>query len=138
MIEMTVTQDQGIVPVTILGVQGKLDGSNYETLVTEAQKLYNNGTRDLVIDLSKLTYLSSAGISALHRVALLFQGKKMADLEEGWSAFHAIKRDRDGGVQKHVKLLNPTREVEKVLEMVGFSAFFEIHTERQDAVTSFC
>lgn len=137
MIEMTVKQDEGIVPVTILSVEGKLDGSNYETLLAEAQKLYEGGTRDLVLDLGKLTYLSSAGISALHRVALLFAGRKKTEFEEGWNAFHAIERDRDGGVQKHVKLLNPTREVEKVLRMVGFSAFFEIHVELQTAVASF-
>jgi anti-anti-sigma regulatory factor len=137
MIEMTVLQDQATSPVTILQVQGKLDGSNYEALIAEAQTLFNAGTRDLVLDLNMLTYLSSAGLSALHRVALIFQGRKSADLEEGWNAFHAIDRDRASGAQKHVKLLNPTREVEKILEMVGFTNFFEIHTDLYEALDSF-
>jgi anti-anti-sigma factor len=137
MIEMTVMQDQDTIPVTILQVQGKLDGSNYEALIAEAQTLYNAGTRDLLLDLSTLTFLSSAGLSALHRVALLFQGRKSADLEEGWNSFHAIDRDRGSGAQQHVKLLNPTPEVKKVLELVGFTNFFEIHTELYAAVASF-
>ena len=137
MLEMTITQEHGTLPVTVLHVQGKLDGSNYESLVDEAQKLYASGTRHLVMDLEKLTYLSSAGISALHRVALLFQGRQRNELEEGWNAFHAISRDRDDGLQKHVKLLNPSQPVAKVLQMVGFDAYFEIFTEIKQAVTSF-
>jgi anti-anti-sigma factor len=137
MLEMIITQENGNLPITVLHVQGKLDGSNYESLVDEAQKLYEGGARRLVLDLEKLTYLSSAGISALHRVALLFQGRQRNELEEGWHAFHALGRDRDDGVQKYVKLLNPAQGVAKVLQMVGFNAYFEIYTEINQAVTSF-
>ena len=137
MLDLTITNENGTLPVTVLHVQGKLDGSNFETLVDEAQKLYNDGIRHLVLDLEKLTYLSSAGISALHRVALLFQGRQKNEMEEGWHAFHAIRRDLEAGVQRNVKLLNPSREVAKVLNMVGFDAFFEIFSETQKAVTSF-
>ncbi|MCQ3954491.1 MAG: anti-sigma factor antagonist, partial [Chloroflexi bacterium] len=43
----------------------------------------------------------------------------------------------ESGEQKHVKLLNPRPEVVKVLEMVGFSSFFEIYDDRQKALDSF-
>ena len=36
-----------------------------------------------------------------------------------------------------MKLLNPRPEVTSVLDMVGFSAFFEIFTDKQKAVESF-
>jgi anti-anti-sigma regulatory factor len=137
MMEITVTQEKSVIPVAILQVEGRLDGSNYGGLITEAQALYDAGRRDLVLDLTKLTYLSSAGISALHRVALLFQGKRSAELEEGWAAFRAMDRDRGTGTQQHVKLLNPTKEVRGVLEMVGFTAFFEIYADIHTAVASF-
>ncbi len=137
MLAMTITQELGTLPVTVLHVQGKLDGSNYENLVDEAQKIYEAGARRLVLDLEKLTFLSSAGISALHRVALLFQGRQRNELEEGWHAFHALGRDRDDGMQKFVKLLNPAQGVAKVLQMVGFDAYFEIYSEMNQAVTSF-
>ena len=137
MLDMKITQEKGTIPVTVLHVQGKLDGSNFESLVDEAQKLFGDGIRHLVLDLEGLTYLSSAGISALHRVALLFQGRQKDQLEEGWHAFHAIERDRDGGLQHQVKLLNPTPAVVKVLKMVGFDAYFEIHDQVKQAVSSF-
>jgi anti-anti-sigma regulatory factor len=137
MMEITVMQEKSLIPVAILRVEGRLDGSNYGGLIAEAQALYDAGRRDLVLDLTKLTYLSSAGISALHRVALLFQGKKSAELEEGWAAFHAMDRDRGKGVQQHVKLLNPTENVKKILDLVGLTTFFEIYTDTQAAVESF-
>ena len=61
-------------PVTILQLDGKLDGSNYMQLVEEAKSNYGDGVRDLLIDLSRLSYLSSAGIAAIHKTALLFRG----------------------------------------------------------------
>ncbi|HEY3313372.1 MAG TPA: STAS domain-containing protein [Anaerolineales bacterium] len=134
--EITLTQNQGSVPV--LHLQGKLDGSNYQTLITEAQKIYDGGARDVILDLSQLTFISSAGISALHRVALLFRGQKLeAQEEEGWGSYHAIANDRDGSAQKHVKLLSPLDNVQHSLEIVGFNTFFEIYTNLDKAVASF-
>ena len=79
--------------------------------------------------------MSSAGISAIHRVALLFRGEKLAEANEGWASYHAISRD--SGQQKHVKLCNPTEKVRHSLELVGFSVLFEIHTDLEQAVASF-
>jgi anti-anti-sigma regulatory factor len=122
--------------VTILHLEGKLDGANYESLIEEAQEVYNDGVRDLILDLSKLTFISSAGIAALHQVALLFRGKH-PDQDEGWAAYRAIDRDRGGDPQKHVKLYSPSHPVREVLDMTGFSSLFEIHTDLHLAVASF-
>jgi anti-anti-sigma factor len=133
----TITQHPGMNPVTVLHIEGRLDGSNYMTLIETAEELYQSGARNLLLDLSKLSFLSSAGISALHRVALLFQGKKMDQLEEGWAEFHAVGRDRKTGTQQHVKLLGPNEKVRGTLETVGFAQFFEIQMDAQAALGSF-
>ena len=133
--EMSVTQKPGA--TALLHLKGTLDGSNYQSLINEAQKLYDSGVRNIVLDLSQLTFMSSAGISALHRVALIFRGEKLAEMEEGWASYRAISRDRDSGVQKHVKLLNPAERVQHALELVGFTTFFEVHTDADAAVASF-
>ena len=133
--EMSVTQKPGA--IVLLHLKGTLDGSNYQSLINEAQKLYDGGVRNIILDLSQLTFMSSAGISALHRVALIFRGEKLAELEEGWASYHAISRDRDSGLQKHVKLLNPAERVQHALELVGFTTFFEVHTDADMAVASF-
>jgi anti-anti-sigma regulatory factor len=134
---ITITQKQGRVPVTILELAGKLDGSNYQQLVDEAKKIYLNGARDLLIDLSKLTFMSSAGLAAIHQTALIFCGQPMAGEELGWASYHAIDRDRDGGVQKHVKLLSPQPAVATILDIAKFDSLFEIHANLEAAVASF-
>ena len=106
-------------PVTVLQLTGKMDGSNYMQLVDEAKKNYNNGVRDLLIDLSRLSYLSSLGISAIHETARLFRGLAIPAKETGWASYNAINQDHDKRVQKHVKLLSPQPEVAHILEIVG-------------------
>ena len=134
---ISVSQVQGKVPVTIIKLDGQLDGQTYQGLITKVRELYDSGARDFLIDLSDLTYVSSAGLVALHTVALLVRGEALPDSEAGWSAIRATGRLGSSGVQKHVKLANPRVEVNSVLEMVGFSNAFEIFNNIDDAVKSF-
>jgi anti-anti-sigma regulatory factor len=132
-----ISQKQGRVPVTVLELVGKLDGSNYMQLIDAARKAYDNGVRDLLIDLSQLTFLSSAGIAAIHQTALIFRGQPTSGEEVGWASFHAIDRDRGSGIQKHVKLLCPQPPVTTILDIASFDSLFEIHTNLDEAVASF-
>jgi anti-anti-sigma regulatory factor len=132
-----VSQKKGHIPVTVMELVGKLDGSNYMQLIDEARKAYDNGVRDLLIDLSQLTFLSSAGIAAIHQTGLIFRGQPMSGEEMGWASFHAIDRDRGSGVQKHVKLLCPQPPVTTILDIASFESLFEIHHDLDEAVASF-
>jgi anti-anti-sigma regulatory factor len=134
---ISVSQAQGKVPVTVLKLDGQLDGQNYQELIAKAQELYSAGGRDFLLDLSNLTYISSAGLVALHSVALLARGEELPDTEGGWSAYRSMGRSAEAGMQKHVKLLNPRSEIMNVLDMVGFGNVFEIFTNLDDAVNSF-
>jgi len=134
---ISVSQAQGNVPVTVLKLDGQLDGQNYQELITKARELYEAGTRDFLLDLSDLTYISSAGLVALHSVALLARGEELPDPEGGWSAYRSLGRSSEAGLQKHVKLFNPRSEVKDVLDMVGFGNAFEIHKDLDQAVNSF-
>jgi anti-anti-sigma regulatory factor len=135
--DISVSKMQGTVPVTVIKLDGQLDGQNYQDLITKAQDLYKEGARDFLIDLSGLTYISSAGLVALHSVALMSKGEELPDTEQGWAAYRSIGRTSAAGVQTHVKLLNPREEVRSVLDMVGFTNVFEIFTDINEAVKSF-
>jgi ABC-type transporter Mla MlaB component len=134
---ISVSQAQGNVPVTVIKLDGQLDGQNYQELIAKAQELYNAGARDFLLDLSDLTYISSAGLVALHSVGLLARGEELPDMEGGWSAYRSMGRSSEAGIQKHVKLLNPRSEIMNVLDMVGFSSVFEAFTDRNEALNSF-
>jgi anti-anti-sigma regulatory factor len=134
---ITISKAEGLTHVVILHLEGKLDGANYENLIDEAQNLYDAGTRDLILDLSKLSFISSAGLAAIHQVALLFRGERNPGWDGGWDAYHAVDRSRGGRPQEHVKLLSPAEPVREVFDMTGFNSLFDIFPGLDQAVASF-
>ena len=104
---------------------------NVKQFVTDAQNLYDAGTRNLVLDMSGLTFIGSAGVSALQKTALVYCGEDPPTSKDNQSrkaGFHC---------QEHVKLLNPNEAIQDVLDIVGLKPFFEIYTDLDEAVASF-
>jgi anti-anti-sigma factor len=134
---INVSQAQGKQPVTILQLEGQLDGQTYEALIEKVQDLYGKGTKNLLIDMSDLTYVSSAGLVALHTSALIINGEKTADADNGWASVKSMDKGRSEGKQKFVKLMFPRPEVQSILDMVGFSIMFDIFYDRNEAIQSF-
>ncbi|HRQ23367.1 MAG TPA: STAS domain-containing protein [Anaerolineales bacterium] len=135
--EITISQEQGSAPVAVLKLSGQLDGQTYQDLIMKAQQTIGEGAKNILLDMSDLTYISSAGLVSLHTIALLLKGETPPDPEQGWSALKSMETSSSGGAQKNIKLLNPRPEVVSVLDMVGFSAVFEVFTDRQKALESF-
>jgi anti-anti-sigma regulatory factor len=121
--------------VAVIQLQGAMNGKQ---LVAEAQKLYDAGTRNILLDMTGLTFISSAGLSALHHIALMYRGDAQSTFTEDRTAIHAMRKERDSGFQfqEHVKLFNPSEAIQDVLDVVGFKAFFEIFTDLDSALAS--
>ncbi len=130
--QVTVSQEQGRVPVTVFAVQGDIDVSSYEALQAKAQEAHQAGMRNLLLDLTKVKYVASTGLQAFHHIFNMLRDTTP-------EADEAMKRGlRDGSHKSaHFKLLNPSREVASVLSMSGFDMFLEIHTNRKTAIASF-
>jgi anti-anti-sigma regulatory factor len=134
---ISTSQVQGKVAVSVITLEGQLDGQSYHDLIVKTREVYDAGGRDFVIDMAGLTYISSAGLVALHSMALLVRGEELPNPEAGWSAFKPMSRASEADKQAHMKLLNPRPEVQGVLEMVGFTVVFDIFSRLEDAVKSF-
>ena len=135
--QINFSKQESRVPVTLMKLSGDLDASNYTEVIAKAQETYDNGTRDLLIDLSKVPYVSSAGLMSLHAVVLIFAGQSMLSKETNRPSFRSINPERDGAVRQHVKLLSPQAAVEQVLDVVGLKHFFELYTDLEIAIRSF-
>jgi anti-anti-sigma factor len=133
----SVDQAQGSVPVTTLAIQGDLDGTNYKDLIELASKAQQEGAKNILIDMSELIFMSSAGLVSLLNIAKMMRGEASPESEDGWDALHDIDRDRDSGIQEHVKLLNPSPKVMKTLDISGMKQYFDIFTDKESAVASF-
>jgi anti-anti-sigma regulatory factor len=134
---ISISQVQGRIPVTVIKVDGQLDGQSYQDLINRAREAYDAGWRDFLVDMTDLTYISSAGLVALHSLALMLKGEELPDTESGWAAYRSMSKTSSAGRQVHIKLLNPRSEVRSVLDMVGFTSVFDIFTDLDEAVRSF-
>lgn len=124
------------VPVTILTTHGDIDGSNYQELIKFANKLYQNGTRNILLDLGDTPFISSSGLVALHSIALLLNGGKPLNIDDGWSALSEMG-DGLGSLQTHLKLLNVQKRVDHTLDISGFKPFYELFNDKEAALASF-
>ncbi|MBI1794723.1 MAG: STAS domain-containing protein [Chloroflexi bacterium] len=135
--EITVSKQNGKMPVTVVQPHGDVDASNYKELIGKVEELHKGGVNDFIIDLSDVPFMSSAGLVALHSITIMLRGEKPVDPQSGWGALKAMDRDRDRGMQKHVKLLSPQQYVAETFDKAGFTQFFEIFSDLQQAVASF-
>ena len=135
----TVEEVDSPAQITILALAGELDATSYLDLINEAKTLYDTGTRRLLLDLTDLRFLSSAGLVSLHGIALIMRGQAPPDPEAGWGALHSIANEIDDApVQEpNYRLLCPQARVQKALETTGFSNFLSIYDERDAALAAF-
>jgi anti-anti-sigma factor len=129
--EITVSQAEGHKPITVLHVQGNIDSTSYEQFESRAEEAINGGTHDLLIDLQRVPYMSSAGLRALNQIynRLRTENEDKDSVSKGVSA----------GTYKspHLKLLAPSHRVMETLKMSGFDMFLEIHSDLESALDSF-
>jgi anti-anti-sigma regulatory factor len=127
--EITVTLKQASELVAVMRLQGDIDASNFVQIVDKAQEVYQNPARNLILDLSQVPSISSTGLAAIHKIALVYSGvpdqMKHPDLTHNSNA------------RKHVKLLSPQPDVEKTLEAAGLKLFFKVFYDLDSALKSF-
>jgi anti-anti-sigma factor len=130
------SRPEGSSSVAIISLDGKLDSSNYTSFIHAAQGLFDDGLRNLVIDMRGLEYMSSAGLMALHTVARMF-GKSRDGQEETANSYRSIDQKADQTIQQHVRLVGLQPHVLSVLQTAGLSQFFETYNDLDAALKSF-
>lgn len=128
--EITSWREAGHVPVTVLQLKGDLVAE--EPLGARAQAAFAEGARHIILDLSDVPYISSAGLRAIHSLYLLLRD---ADAADAAMAKQGIAR----GTYKspHLKLARPSKNAMKALSTTGYDMFLEIHDNLRAAVQSF-
>jgi len=100
--------------VQLFEVIGRVDSTNAAELGSAMDKSVDDGKTNLVLDLSGVEYMSSAGLREMVRV---------------------LKRvKRTGG---DLRIANPSERVREVLELAGLDSIFEIYPTQVEAVGSF-
>jgi len=136
--QTTVERVEARVPVTVMALSGELDASNYLRLVDDVRPLYAAGARNLLLDLSDLSFISSSGLVSLYSILKVMQGEEPPDPEYGWNAFHTMERDaEDGKTQDVVRLCGMEPAVADVIQRTGLDALFPSYPDREAALAAY-
>jgi anti-anti-sigma factor len=130
--EIDVQIHQADEPIAIMRPKGDINASNFIQISDKAQELYLNPARNLIIDLSEVNSISSTGLAAIHKIALLYSGVPQKVQQDANPDF-----THSSNARKHVKLLNPQPEVEKTIEAAGLKLFFKVYKDMDSAIASF-
>jgi anti-anti-sigma factor len=98
----------------LLEVEGRVDSNTASTLHEVLNERIDQGTSNILVDLSKVSYMSSAGLREL---------------------VTALKRVRKNGGD--LRLCALSERVNEVIELAGLNSLFEIFDDRTMAVGSF-
>lgn len=131
--EITVSKQQGKQPVTVFHIQGEITADTAGQLLTEAERSVEEGTRNLLLDLSNVPYIGSFGIRALSSIITLLHRASSDQTED---ELRKAMRE-DGPKSKHLKLLNPNRQVNKVLATTGIDLALDTYYDLEKAVESY-
>ncbi|MGZ9222290.1 MAG: STAS domain-containing protein [Anaerolineales bacterium] len=130
--EINVSYHQGSEPIAIMQLKGDINALNFIAISDKAQELHMNPARYLVMDLSDVPSISSTGLAAIHKIALLYSGVPQ-QAEEGANPDFT----HSSNARKFVKLLNPQPDVDKTLETAGLKLFFKVYKDLESALASF-
>lgn len=120
-LNITIERAQGRVPVTVLRIEGDIDGASHKTLQDKAAEVIGEGSTHIILDIAGVKYMGSAGFRVIHLITNMLND----DLSSGLAK------------SEYLKLLSPTDAVAKVIETLGFDIYWEIHQDRESAVNSF-
>jgi anti-sigma B factor antagonist len=100
--------------VVYFELEGQLDAHNFETLEALFEKYFEDGVYRFVVDIRRLSYVSSAG-------AGVFIGAV------------GTCQDNDG----NIVLVQPSQEVKEILELLGVFQIFPVVQNRAQAFELF-
>jgi anti-sigma B factor antagonist len=101
--------------VMILNLSGKImGGPDYEKFHTEIKSLINEGYVDILLNMSKVTWINSTGLGILV------------------SAFHTLKKN--GGI---MKICDVSTRIDNILNVTQLKLVFETFETQDEALASF-
>ena len=128
--ELSVSQANGRIPVTIFHLHGDL--VEEEPLRSEAAQAVAAGSQAILLDLTNVPYISSAGLRAIQGMFELLHDADSVDKS-------AMNRGIAAGTfsAPHLKLLNPSKNGAKALRVSGYDMFLQVFTDKDEALRSF-
>jgi len=129
--EINTSIEQASEAVAVMKLKGDINASNFTEIVDKAREIYKNPSRYLIIDLSEVSSISSTGVVAIHKIALIYSGVPQdVEADENPDFTHSNL------ARKFVRLLNPQPGVDQALTKSGMKLFFKVYNDLDSALKS--
>ena len=128
-LSITTSQVQGESTVTILHLGGHLHGNTEHQLLDHARQVCEDGATHLLLDLSELEVLSSAGLRAIQNIFKLLTLPNDVELIQ--------KHDGEPYKSPYLKLVCPNPQIYYILNITGFMQNLFIFNNMDEAIKSF-
>lgn len=131
MSELTVSTShiQGDVSVTVLHLKGHLHGPTEKELLDHARQANEDGVQHLLLDMSELEVISSAGLRAIQTIFKLFTPQSDVELMQ--------QHGDEPYKSPYLKLVCPNPHIYYVLSITGFLQNILIFNNLEEATSSF-
>jgi len=131
--QVTVSESSGEIPVTIIQAEGIFDSSSVEEFMEPAQAAMDAGATNILIDLTDISFMSSIGIRIIN--ALYYQLHPRESKEQDKEIAQKVREGKYKAA--HIKLLCPSENVRRVLEMAAIDQYIEVFDDRERALIAF-
>ena len=111
---VNISQAQGRVPVTVFQLQDRIHLGNFAELEETARQAYEDGMRDLVMDLSRIGSLTSIAIRAIVIIHKMLSPDQV----------------------RHLKIAGSPL-IRELLDIAGVTQYIEVYGTVEEAVASF-
>ena len=118
-LHVAVSADNGPSAVSVLHLSGPLDGKTYMALEDKANELIDSGVANMLLEMSKVSYIGSAGLRAIHTIS------------------NKLNTDEHATRSTNLKVVSPSKEVKKIFKTLGFDSYLEIFDDLDEAIESF-
>lgn len=117
-LQIRISREDGDKAVSVLRLSGSLDANTQKLLEDKAKEAVDSGAEYLLLDMSAVEYLGSAGMRAIHAIT------------------NILSPDDPSMRSARLKVINPSPAAARVFKTLGFDSFIDIHDNIDEAIAA--
>jgi anti-anti-sigma factor len=131
--EIQIIKESARVPVAVLNIKGAIDSSTYQLFQKQADEAIDHGAQYVLVNLADCTFISSAGLRALHNIF-----NKLRSIHKDVDDEQLRKKMQQGTYKSpYLKVSNLSQAIKDVFELSGFETYIEVFDDHSAALKSF-
>jgi len=115
-LQIRISREDGDKAVSVLRLKGSLDANTQREFEAKAKEAVDSGAEYLLLDMSAVEYLGSAGMRAIHAIT------------------NILSPDDPSMRSARLKVVNPSPAAARVFKTLGFDSFIDIHDTIDEAI----